>query len=250
LQISREDFVVKNVVSSAIAFPRRRVPSWSAQTLVVFTKDLMIERATGEIVLTTGFFGVLVAILASLAVSSGPEQKEELAPAVLWLSVTFAAVLGLGRTWQREREEGALKGLVVSPLARSAIFAGKALGVFVFIGAVELVVIPTAALLFGFDLIPYALPLLIIASFANVGVAATGTLFGAMTVRTRVRDVVLASVLLPLLTPTLGSATAATRELFGGASLRELGDYLELMGVFDVVFCSAGLGLFGVLLEG
>src|SRR5262249_51975066 len=98
LQISREDFVVKNVVSSAIAFPRRRVRSWSAQMLVVFTKDLMIERATGEIVLTTGFFGVLVAILASLAVSSGPEQKEELAPAVLWLSVTFAVVLGLGRT--------------------------------------------------------------------------------------------------------------------------------------------------------
>jgi heme exporter protein B len=71
-----------------------------------------------------------------------------------------------------------------------------------------------------------------------------------MTVRTRARDLVLASVLLPLLAPNLITAVVATRDLFSGASLGELGDYFELMFIFDVVFTSAGLGLFGLLIEG
>jgi heme exporter protein B len=167
----------------------------------------------------------------------------------VWLSVTFASVLGLGRTWHREREEGALRALIVAPVARSAIFAGKAIGVFAFITAIEVLVIPASALLLGFNLGQYAGVLSLLALLANVGVAATGTLFGAMTVRTRARDLLLASVLLPLLAPTLGSAVAATRDAFGGVPLEELGDYFELMAVFDVVFTAAGLGLFGWLIE-
>jgi heme exporter protein B len=224
--------------------------SWRRQTMLVFGKDLAIERATGEIVTTAGFFAVLVTVLASLAFSTGPDNAARVAPGVVWLSVVFASVLGLSRTWYREREEGALKGLVVAPIARSAIFAGKGLGVFMFIVAVELLVVPAAALLLGFDLAHYAFPLAVISLFANVGVAASGTLFGAMTVRTRARDLVLASVMLPLLAPVLGCAIAATRELFDGATLGQVGDYLELMFIFDVVFTGAGLGLFGLLIEG
>jgi heme exporter protein B len=223
---------------------------WMRETILLAKKDLAIERATGEIVTTSGFFALLLTVLSSLAFYSGPDTGSRVAPGVIWLSVTFASVLGLSRTWHREREEGALRGLIVSPLMRSSIFAGKALGVFAFVVAIEVLVIPTSALLLGFDLGRYGLPLVVIALFANVGVAATGTLFGAMTVRTRARDLVLASVLLPLLAPTLGSAIAATRELFEGADLAELGDYLELMAVFDVVFGAAGLGLFGWLIEG
>jgi heme exporter protein B len=224
--------------------------NWIRETIVVAEKDLAIERATGEIVATSGFFALLLTVLSSLAFWSGPDVASRVAPGVVWLSVTFASVLGLSRTWQREREEGALRGLIVAPLARSAIFAGKAIGVFAFVTVIEILVIPASAVLLGFDLARYGGALATIALFANVGVAATGTLFGAMTVRTRARDLVLASVLLPLLAPTLGSAIAATRELFDGATLAELGDYLELMLVFDVVFTAGGLGLFGWLIEG
>jgi heme exporter protein B len=89
----------------------------------------------------------------------------------------------------------------------------------------------------------------VIAFLADIGVAATGTLFGAMTVRSRARDLVLASVLLPLLAPTLGCAIGATRELFEGARLVDLGDYLELMALLDLTFGAAGLWLFGWLVE-
>jgi heme exporter protein B len=84
---------------------------------------------------------------------------------------------------------------------------------------------------------------------ATPGVAATGTLFGSMTVRTQARDLLLAVVLFPLLAPTLLTAVVATRELFGGVALSELGDYFLLMGVFDLVFIAGGVALFGTLIE-
>ncbi|MCK6590278.1 MAG: heme exporter protein CcmB [Polyangiaceae bacterium] len=228
----------------------RRRPGWLKQALLVAGKDLSIELATGEIVTTSGFFAVLVAVIASLAFFSGPGAAQEVAPGVIWVAVAFASVLALGRTWQRERDDGALSGLLVMPLARSAIFAGKALGLFVFITLVELVVVPVAALFFSVDLLEVGGGIALICLAGTPGIAASGTLFGAMTTRTRARDLVLASVLFPLLSPTLLAGVAGTRELLGGASIAELTDYFALMGVFGVVFTAGGLGLFELLIEG
>ena len=218
--------------------------------LLVAGKDLAIELATGEIVTTSGFFAVLVAVIGSIAFFAGQDATERVAPGVIWISVAFASVLALSRTWQREREEGALAGLLVMPVQRSAIFAGKALGVLVFVTLVELLVVPVAALLFAVDLTEVGGGLALLCLGATPGIAASGTLFGSMTVRTRARDLVLASVLFPLLAPTLLAAVAGTRELFGGAPVGELTDYLALMGVFDVVFIAGGVGLFDLLIEG
>ena len=228
----------------------RRPPSWFAEALLVARKDLAIELSTGEIVTTSGFFAVLVAVIASLAFYAGPDTTVRVAPGVIWVAIAFASVLALGRTWQREREDGALTGLLASPIARSAIFAGKAAGVALFIGAVELIVIPVTALLFAVDLGRVGPVLALFCLVATPGIASVGTLFGAMTARTRARDLVLASVLFPLLAPSLLAAVAGTRELLGGAPLRELVDYVELMGVFAVVFTAGGLGLFELIIEG
>lgn len=228
----------------------QRVPGWLAQARILFGKDLAIELRTGEVVTTSGFFALLVVILASLSFYGGASTRRLVASGVIWVSVAFAAVLALGRTWQRERDESALTALLVAPLERSAIFAGKALGVFVFLTVVELVVIPAAALLFAVDLLELGGGLALIALAATPGIAASGTLFGAMTVRTRARDLILAIVLFPLLSPTLLAAVAATRELLGGAAIGELGDYFKLMGVFDLVFVAGGLALFGPLMDG
>jgi heme exporter protein B len=225
-------------------------PGWFAQALLVAGKDLSIELSTGEITVTAGFFAVLVAVIASLAFFADADAPVRVAPGVIWVSVAFASVLALGRTWQREREDGALLGLLVSPVSRSAIFAGKALGVAVFITVVEVIVVPVTALLFGIDLGKSGGGLVLLCLGATPGIAAAGTLFGAMTARTRARDLVLATVLFPLLTPTLLAAVAGTRELLGGAAVGELWDYLELMGVFAAVFVTGGIGMFGVLIEG
>lgn len=229
---------------------RRRPPGWVRQALIVAKKDIWIELATGEIVTTAGFFAVLVAIIASLAFFAGQDAKTEVAPGVVWVSVTFASVLALSRTWQRERDEGALKGLLVSPLSRSAIFLGKALGVAAFVTAVEVIVTLVAAVLFSIDLGRHGLWLGLLLLSATPGIAASGTLFGAMTIRTNARDLVLASVMLPLLAPSLLAGVAGTRELLGGASPSELVDYFVLMGLFGFVFTAGGLGLFESVIEG
>ena len=218
--------------------------------MLIAGKDLAIELATGEIVTTSGFFAVLVAVIASLAFFAGADAAVRVAPGVIWVAVAFASVLALGRTWQRERDDGALTGLLATPTSRSAIFAGKAVGVAVFITVVQLVVVPVTALLFGVDLRRTGPGIALLCLAATPGIAAAGTLFGAMTVRTRGRDLVLASVLFPLLAPSLLTAVAGTRALLGGAPLAELWDYLELMGVFGVVFIAGGLGLFDLLIDG
>jgi heme exporter protein B len=221
----------------------------------VFAKDMRIEIATREIVTTAAFFAVLVAILASVAFTTGPEVTTRVAPGALWLAIVFSSVLALGRSWQREREESALIALLVSPLPRAAIWCGKAAGVLAFLTAVEVVVVPLVALLFHVDLIPILGPLLVVVLLGTVGVAATGTLFGAMTVRTRARELLLASVLFPLLSPALVSSVAATREIFFAAStgqsvdMAEVRDWLVLLAGFDLVAVVGAVAMFGALVE-
>ncbi len=216
---------------------------------LIAAKDLRIEARTREILVTAGFFAVLVTLMTSVAFSAGAETRTRIAPGVIWIAVTFSAVLALGRTWHREREESALLGVLVTPISRGALFLGKAAGIFAFVVAVEILVVPVAALLFHVELAEVAGPLAILLLLGTIGIASLGTLFGVMTVRTQARDLVLAAVLFPLLTPTLLSGVAATREVFTGAGLADVSDYLVLLGVFDVLGVLGGLALFGALVD-
>ncbi len=225
-----------------------RVPFVRA-ALIVAGKDLRIELRTREVTTTTGYFAVLVAILASLSYTAGPKTTERVAPGTIWLSLAFTAVLAIGRFWQREREDGAFLSLRTAPISRGAIFAGKTITLLLFLFIVELVVVPVVALVFHVDLGDVIGPLALVLAAGTLGVAATGSLFGAMTVRTRARDLMLAVVLFPLLAPALLAGVSATREILVGAELSELTDYFWLFAVFDFVSIAGGLGLFGALIE-
>src|SRR5258708_1573185 len=180
---------------------------------------------------------------------AGAASDIRVAPGTIWLAVAFASVMAIGRTWQREREDGCFTGLLVTPLPRASLFLGKAFGVLAFVTAVELVVVPIVALVFHLDLVVLGPSLALVLFLGTIGVASMGTLFGAMTVRTRARDLLLATVLFPLLSPTLLSGVGATRDLFAGATLGEVSDHLLLIGVFDIVAIAGGMGMFGTLVE-
>jgi heme exporter protein B len=241
--------------SAPTSSPPSAPPGFARAALVVLWKDLRIELATREIVTTAAFFAVMVAVLASVAFTTGPQTTTRVAPGALWLAVLFSSILALGRTWEREREQSTLVGLLVSPVPRAAIWCGKALGVLAFVLAVEAVVVPIVALLFHVDLPAVAGPLALVMVFGTIGVAATGTLFGAMTVRTGARELLLAAVLFPLLSPALVSSVAATREIFyaatGGQSvdMAEVRDWLVLLAIFDLVAITGGAAMFGALVE-
>ena len=235
--------------STEVSTEERRLPGFLSQVALVFRKDLRIEAQSGEVTVTSSFFAILVVVLSSMSFHGGPRTGRIVVAGVVWLSVAFAAVLSLGRSWSREREGHALLGLVTSPLRPSALFLGKVLTLLVFLGSIVGVVFPVAAVFFSVDLVSHGPGLFLIALFATPGIASAGTLFGAMTVRTTARDLALSIVLLPLLAPVLLTAVAATRAHLGGSELSELWAYLRLLCVFDVCFFVAGLALFGTLIE-
>jgi heme exporter protein B len=226
-----------------------KLPGWLRQAWLVTSKDLVIEARTGEVTMTSAFFALLLVVLSSLSYHGGQVGQRLVAAATLWLSVAFAAVLALSRTWQREREDAGFLGLLSLPVSRSALFFGKFIGLALFLLAIECVVIPFVSLFFSLELFEVGPGLLLVALFATPGIAATGTLFGSMTVRTRARDLVIAIVLFPLLSPTLLAAVVATRELLDGITVGELRDYLLLIGLFDFIFIAGGLSLFGLLVD-
>lgn len=218
-------------------------------TLRVARKDLTIERRTKEVVVTTALFAALVVVLASLSFYLNPILARRIAPGVLWVSITFAGILLVGRGWAREREGDPIRALLLSPVPRASIFAGKFLANLCFATLVELLVVPLVALFFHIDLLPTLLPLGLVVLLGTIGFIAPATLFGALSVRTGARDLVLSIVVFPLVTPALLGAVVATKELFAGATTSEIRGWIEILLAFDLFFLLAGGALFEPLMS-
>ena len=144
---------------------------------LIFMKDLRVELRTGEIVITTGLFASLVAVLASLSFYVGAHSAKMVAPGVLWIAVSFAGVLAMSRSWAREREHDAIRGLLLSPVPRASIYLGKALGTLVFLSVVEVVLLLEVGVLFNLDLVEVLLPLSLLLFLGTIGFVVTGNLF-------------------------------------------------------------------------
>lgn len=217
--------------------------------LLIFRKDLRIEIRSFEIILTTGIFALLVALLASLAFYLDASRARALAPGVIWIAITFAGLLAMARSWAREREGDAFRMLMLAPVPRAGVFLGKALASFVFLAAIEVVLVPFVAVLFHVDLIPVLLPLAALLGLGTLGFVVTGTLFSALSVKSTARDLMLSIVIFPLVTPALLSSVVATRELFAGAPLGEVMEWARLLGAYDITMFTVGAWLFGPLLS-
>ncbi len=214
---------------------------------LVAEKDLRIELRTKEIVMTTGLFAFLVVVLASLSFYLDMNTAPKMAPGVLWISVTFSGVLAMGRSWSRERDNDAMRGLLLSPIPRPSIYLGKLAGSLLFLAIVEALLVPVVAVLFHVDLLPVLGRVLGILFLGTLGFVAAGTLFSAMTVRTGARDLMLSVVVFPLVAPALLAGVVATREILGGAALGETLDWARILMAFDLLFLTAGVLLFGPL---
>ncbi len=216
---------------------------------LVFVKELRVELRTGEILVTAGLFGLLVTVLTSLAFFLDDVAARKLAPGVLWVSACFAGVLAMGRAWSREREADAIRGLLLSPVPRSAIYAGKMLGTLVLVLTIDATLLPVVGILFRLDVLATIVRAGPILALGTIGYVAMGTLFASMSVRTRARELMLSVVLFPLASPGLLAGVVATRELFGGAPLAEILDWVRILGAFDLIAIGCGLVLFEPLMS-
>ena len=217
-------------------------------TLAIARKDVAIELRTREITVSTAFFALLIASLCSLSFYVDNVVSRNIAPGVLYTAVAFSSVLAISRSWSREREQDAMRSLLIAPIPRLAIYAGKALSTFVFLSIVEVLLVPMVGILYRVDLVPVVLPLVMILATATLGIVLAGSLFGAMTVRTSARDLMLSVVLFPLLTPLLLAAVVGTRELLGGNEV-EMWSWMKILAAYDITVLLAAVSMFDSLVS-
>jgi len=182
--------------------------------LAVLWKDLLVEWRSRDRVVAMGVFALLVVLVFQFALPrQTPEETRALAPGLLWVIYLFAALLGLNRAFSLELENDALSGLALVPADRGWIFLGKAAANLALLTVVEIATAVVFAGVMGVDLGPVAVPGVGIAVLGALGLASVGTLFGAIAVRTRFREIMLPLLLVPLLLPVLVGAVQASAGL-------------------------------------
>jgi heme exporter protein B len=216
----------------------------------VLRKDLAVELRTLESVPAMTLFAVTTFVLFHFGLDRATLDGD-LAAGVFWVTVLFAAVLGLNRLFVAEEEQGGFDGFLLAPVDRTALFAAKALALFFFLCVVEAVAVPAfAILLLGPS--PWAgLPgLVLVLALANAGIAVVGTLVSGIAVRTRARDLIGPLLTLPLLVPVVLAASEASAPLFAAGGAQALpGRWLAILAIYDLVFGLVAYGVFDFLLE-
>ena len=171
--------------------------------LLVLRKDAAIEAKSWEVLTTTVFFAVSAVLVFSFAFVKEGEPLEDAAAGILWIAVAFSGTLALGRTFERERYGETLRALLLAPAPRAAIYVGKMLGIVVLLAVCELLLVPLVALLFRSRLFEEPVLLVALLLTGTVGFAVVGSLFAAMLVRARTRDVMLPILLYPMTVPLM-----------------------------------------------
>jgi heme exporter protein B len=175
----------------------------------------------------------------------------DLAAGVLWVTLLFAAILGINRLFVAEYEQGGFDGFLLAPVDRTALFVAKAIALFAFLCLVELVAVPAFAVLLLGPSLGQALPgLLLVLVLANAGIAIVGTLVAALAIQTRARDLMVPLLALPMLVPVvLGASRAAAPLLAQGGAGALPGDWLSLLALYDLLFALIAYAVFDFLLE-
>ncbi len=212
---------------------------------LIMRKDLLIEFRSREIVYTTLFFAVSVMLVFSFSFVREGIAVEGAAGGILWVAIAFSGTLALGRAFERERQNETLRGLLMSPAERPALYLGKLTGILILLAAVEVVVVPMVAFLFQAPLFRYPAMMAGLLLTGTLGFAAVGTLFAAMLVRTRSRDVLLPILLYPITVPVIIAGVRGTAALLQpDVDLPMARAWLSMLVFFDIVFVTLALWTF------
>ncbi len=215
--------------------------------LVLLWKDVQLEWRSRDLVVSVLVFALLVLVVFNFALDLSSQRVTTLAPGILWVAFAFAGTLAMSRAFIREREQGGFEGLLLSPVGRDAIFLGKAAASLLFMLIVEAVLLPIFAALLNFSAISFSLILTIV--LATVGFALVGTLFSAIAVQTRSREIMLPVLFFPVILPIIVAAVEASKLAIGGESAVGIGHWLPLIGAFDAMFLVICPWAFSLIVE-
>ncbi len=216
---------------------------------LVLRKDIAIEAKSWEVLTTTLFFAVSCVLIFAFAFVKEGRAVEDAAAGILWIAIAFSGTLALGRTFERERYGETLRALLLAPAPRAALYLGKLLGMLALLALAELLLVPMVALLFQAAL--FSRPLLLVALLAGgtIGFCAVGTLFAAMLVRARSRDVLLPILLYPIVIPVIIAGVRGTAALLGATPDEPTAImWIGILAAFDVVFVTLSLWTFEPLM--
>jgi heme exporter protein B len=213
----------------------------------ILAKDLRLELRTKEAVSSLALLVVLMVLTFTFALE--PAGAAAAAPALLWVTFIFAGLLAVQRAFLVERENGCWYGVLLSPVDRGAIFLAKMTANLVVLAIAQLLLVLLLALMLRVPLPAAPLAFVVVNVLGLVGFSALATLFAALSVRLRAREMLLPLLVLPLLVPVVICAVEASRVVLAGGSLGGAGAWLRVLATFDVIFTVAGWMLFDQLVQ-
>jgi len=219
---------------------------WRSVMAIVW-KDIRAELRTKDIFSSMFVFALLAVIVFNFAFELRVPDMKMVAPGIIWVAVSFAGTLGLNRAFVIEQDKGSLAGLLLAPVDRSAIYFGKMLGNLLFMLVVEAILLPLVMIFFNLTLLTWQD--LLVLGLGTFGFAAVGTIFSAIAVNTRAREVLLPILLFPVLVPVLVAGVKMTGALLDGETFSSLSNWLRLTLVYDVVFTGVAYLTFGYVVE-
>jgi len=215
--------------------------------LSIVRKDLQAEFRSRELLSAMGLFAVLSILVFSFALELDRSARVSVVSGVLWVTVVFASILGLNRSLAMERDQGNLDAMLLAPVDRTAIFAGKLVGNFLFTFIVALLLLPLMTILFNVVLVrPWILGVLFL---GTLGFSTIGTLLATMTVQTRTRETLLPIVMLPIALPVLLAAVRASESILNDMPIADWIAWPQILLVVDIIYLVLCFLLFEYVIE-
>ena len=193
-------------------------------------------------------FAVLVMVIFNFAFEQERQLMTRIAPGVLWVAILFSGVLGLNRSFAQEKEFGALEGTLLAPVDRGAIYLGKMLANSLFLIVTELMLFPVFEIFFNMGFFARFHLLLPVIILATLGFSALGTVFSAVAMNTRMKEVMLPILLLPMSVPVMIAAVESTSAILAGQPVEGIYDWLKILSAFLIISLTASYLLFEFVL--
>jgi heme exporter protein B len=241
--------------------PRAGTPGMWATVGALLRKELLVELRTLESVPGMSLFAVTTFVVFHFALNQNTVSGDE-AAGILWVTLLFAAMLGVNRLFVADQDQGGFDAFLLAPVDRTAMLLAKAIALFAYLAVLELIAVPAFGLLLLAPPLSQTLPdLLVVLVLADIGIATIGTLVAALAVQTRARDLLGPLLALPLLVPVVIGAARASSPLLvlahpggaiggaggvaGGVPIR----WLATLALYDLVFGLIAYAVFDFLLE-
>jgi len=219
------------------------------QIWAIVFKDIITELRSRELVTSMLTFAILILIIFNIAFNLSTELIRFAAPAILWVSFTFAGVLGLSRSFAIENEGNSIVGLLLTPVDRTLIYFGKMIGNLIFVLIVEILVIPLFVLFFNENLFSNIISLTLIIALGTIGFVSVGTLLSAIAINTKLREVLLPILLFPIIIPVIANSVTLTTSILEGNSINFSDSALQVLVSFDIIFIAASAVIFEFVLD-